>query len=92
MDETTAFTNMLHIDACADARTIPTIHECVLHIVYGSFYPSKSSTTSVRADSSTLERCQVQVMLSQDYAWWCWQATKISMLNHGFFVAYLIEA
>ena len=39
---------------------------CVFFTLNRSFYPSTSSTTSVRADSSILE--EIQVLWSQSYA------------------------
>ena len=45
--------------------TMNEIRVCVLHITR-SFYPSTSSTTSIRADFSILE--EIQVLWSQSYA------------------------
>ena len=46
----------------------PHLSVCVLHNepLYEYFYPSTSSTTSARADSSILE--EIQVLWSQSYA------------------------
>ena len=47
-------------------REVDLVYVCVFFTLNRSFYPSTSSTTSVRADSPILE--EIQVMWSQSYA------------------------